>query len=1092
MDFMIIAGPGQTGKTTFLQQQIIDTTIEEPEQRIIYIVPEQSTLMVQQQLLNKHPRHGILKVEILSFNRMAYRVLQETGSDQDRTLDDMGKSMLLYKIALDHQDELIYYKDSIRKQGFIGQLKIMMTEIYQYRLDSAFFDRILSNLDQDSTLYRKLHDIRILTDAFREKTTSGQIPTEQLLDLLEEKIPESQILDGADIYMDDFFGFTPQQYGVLDQLWKKARRVRMTLPIDSKTLKSRHADEGSMYYQSVKILKKLEEMGIQEKVRYLDTSYKDPVLRTVTEEMLRVRLSERIIEDPDHKVRVYKTERPEDETEWVLSSIMRDVQFGGLRFEDTAMLVGSQETYLPLIERLAGRYKIPVFLDRRAELNEHPAVRMLMDALYMVTHRYTYDAVFSWAKSGYLPYPEDRLDQLENMALKWGLRGRERYKAAFQELCEEDEELRERTETIFEALKGLESGKAPADQYTEAFILLMRALGLESQLAEQAAFLQEEGQASKAAFYEQTYEAVLAVLEQMHLVLGTETVDLESYSEILNTGLLQSRIGILPPAPDQVQVADLTRSRIANVRSLYIMGFQDESFPQIAEDPGLLSDVERKKISTYHDVAADRTLRMGEQIFYLYNALGKASDKVTFTYSTTDGQGASKRPSTYVQQLNALLGKQNLYTREEALPMHPDWLLDRLSRGLEPAPKEASEKKWLKDHDRGPYLDLVEQGRLDELPEEALGNEELWKLAGLDRHAVSVTQLEQYARCPFSYFLRYGLNLKEREILDVRPLDDGNVLHELLENVGAELAREEVLSEQEIEARMDRILEIESEQFSRYLANSRFRYYWGKLKNSAVKAIRVLTEQIRLGEFYPEAFEWTFGGPGGGRKALEILLPDGRSMMLMGKIDRADRLKYGEEEFIRIVDYKTGRTSWSLWDVFDGIKLQLPLYMEAYQQQKGGKPAGLFYFHLVPPTQKGDPEQSAADKEREILKSMHLDGLILDDPVIVEKMDENLGPGMGRSSVLPVYITQTGKVSGESKADDDQFQALLAFARKKAAQMGDEIVSGRVEPNPIVEGQTIACSYCPYKNACRLDPARHPEKVRRLDGHKNEKFWESI
>ena len=176
MDFQIIAGPAQSGKTTHLMQEIIHTTLCEPDQRIILIVPEQSSLMAQQELLDAHPNHGILSVEILSFNRLAWRILQETGADHYRTLDDIGKSMLLYKTALDHREELLYYRDTIRRPGFVGQLKIMMTEMYQYRMDERVLEQIMQDLDPESTLYRKLHDIRVLFMAFQQKTSGDTIP----------------------------------------------------------------------------------------------------------------------------------------------------------------------------------------------------------------------------------------------------------------------------------------------------------------------------------------------------------------------------------------------------------------------------------------------------------------------------------------------------------------------------------------------------------------------------------------------------------------------------------------------------------------------------------------------------------------------------------------------------------------------------------------------------------------------------------------------------------------------------------------------------------------------------------------------------
>ena len=425
--------------------------------------------------------------------------------------------------------------------------------------------------------------------------------------------------------------------------------------------------------------------------------------------------------------------------------------------------------------------------------------------------------------------------------------------------------------------------------------------------------------------------------------------------------------------------------------------------------------------------------------------------------------------------------------------MHPDWLLDILARQSEDTAKSKEEKRWLARHDRRELLKLLEQGRSEELPQEMLDQEELWQLMDLDHRAVSVTQLEQYASCPFSYFLRYGLNIREREVLDVRPLDDGNVLHALLENAGQELKALVDLTDAEIEERMDRIQEEEQESFSRYKASSRYQYYWNKLKKSAVRAMHVIQEQIRRGEFVPEVFEWTFGSSGARRSALQIQLADGKSLMLMGKIDRVDVLREGTDSFVRILDYKTGRTKWNLWEIFEGVKLQLPLYMEAYQEKEGGKPAGLFYFHLIPPVIKGDQKAENPKREEQVLKSMQLDGILLDDPWIVEKMDEDLKEKSGNSKIIPAGLTKNGALTANSsKASEQQFQSLLALAHHKAEELGQGIAQGHVEPHPVKDGLSVTCDYCPYHSACRLDPAKDLQYLRRIDQHKDEDFWETI
>ena len=1090
MEFTIIAGPGRSGKTTCLRDRIIDTTIREPEQRIIYIVPEQATLMAQRDLLDRHPRGGILQVEILSFNRLAYRVLQETGADTYQTLDDMGKSMLLYKTALDHREELLYYSSEIQRKGFIGQLKIMMTEMFQYRIDEQVLQKIMDTLDPDSTLYRKLHDIRILYVAFCDKTSDDTIPSERLLDLLVEQIPESDLLDGADIYIDDFFGFTPQQYEVLKQLFQKARKVCMTLACTEEAWNVPAPQPGTMYYQSQKVHKTLKEMGVSGKVHWMRERYGTEELKYLTDHLwpeIALAGPPRIAEN----VHVYKAERPDQEIEWILSQIEKDVRRRGLSYGDIAILLGSGKEYTPILERLADRYQIPVFLDRRVEMRDHPAIRMIDDMLQMLLHRFSYDTVFAWAKSGFLPYDREDVDRMENRALAQGWRGMRTYRDAFLEISQ-TQEAQEQTEKLFDLLQQMSAAEGTIASYTGTLEQILETLKLQDQLAAQAEAFAAQGQPIRQSVNEQVYERILQILAQLKAVLGSEQTDLAGFCEILETGLGQSKLGLVPPTPDQVQVADPERSRVSRVRSLYVAGFQDEYFPAVPEVPGLLTDRERQDLAEFHDVAADRGLKIGDQIFYLYNILGKAEEKISFTYSTADAKGQGRRPSSFVQRLEDLFTKDSLYIKEGPKAMHPNWLIDQLAKGRYKESVKNTIIRWLADHDQQHMLEIIASAAEDQAPSETLENGMLWDLLGLSSRAVSVSQLEQYARCPLAYFFNYGLALKEREILSIRPLDDGNVLHALLEKLGPELERSEEISTEEIDAVMRALLDEQSEAFARYQTSSRYQYYWNKLRSTAERAIMILRKQIQSGAFRPEAFEWTFGGSGGSGTALPIELEDGRVLHLMGKIDLIDVLREDDEEYVRIVDYKSGGTDWDPGEIYEGLRIQLPIYLDAVQSATGAKPAGIFYFHLSPKMQKGTYAADEIDQLKQILLSARLDGIVLNDPHIIEMMDQEIEK---RSLVIPVSLNKDGAPGRGSKVVDlEQFEDLRRFARAKAASLAGQIAAGDIDARPVARSGAAEpeCAQCAFRGACRLDIDREQHRFRIKENFKDEEFWKKI
>lgn len=1095
MDFQFIAGPGHSGKTHCLQEQIIETTMKEPKQRIIYIVPEQSTLTVQRELLERHPKHGILNVEILSFNRLAYRILQETGDNHYQTLDDMGKSMLLYKTVLDHEKELVYYGNSIRRPGFIGQLKIMLTEMYQYKIDAAVLEGLMKTLPNDSTLYMKLHDIRVLYNGFEEHIQGETLPTEKLLDRLCVQIPQSKILEQADIYLDDFYGFTPQQYAVLQVLMTKVRKVCMTLKLTEIAWKQYIPGmdvrelSGSVFYNSLKTYAKIRDMGVHGRIRFLKESYQKPELRYICENLWSVQPVEPI---RSQSVRLHKSDRPEHEIEWVLSKIASMVRKDGWQYRDITILAGSVEGYRHLLSRMAERYQIPVFMDQNQGLQENPAVQMLLAALRLVQYGFHYDTVFDFVKTGFLPFSREDMDVMENRALAEGWRGASRFMEGFLLMSGEDENLKAWTQALFLGFRELQKSECTVSKHTESLRKFMELGCVEEQLEKRALWYAEHEKPLEENLYRQVYEAIQSVLDQLNAVLGEETVTLRQFTEILQVGIQQCKLGILPPNPDSVQVADLSRSRIGKTKALFIIGFQDENFPAVTEEAGLLTDAERRKSAAYHDMASDQTLRMNEQEFFLYTAIAKAQHSLWFSWSTGDGQGRSKRPSRYVARLEKLFLREGLYDHKISRAAHPNWLLDAWADGCYSGIEEETVRKWLSLHEQASIVERLRQAPMESAPEEKLEHGELWELLELSRRPVSVTQLEQYAGCPFAYFLRYGLGLHERELLDVRPLDDGNVLHTILEEAGEYLQAMIELPQEQIEERMNRLMDEKSQDFARYQASSRYQYYWSKLKKTAVRAIRILQEQIVRGEFRPEAFEWKFGGGTADAPALTIPLQNGRRLHLMGKIDRIDILNEEEEQYVRILDYKTGNTGWNVWDIHDGLKLQLPIYLDAYQTHRNAKPAGIFYFHLTPVLQKGSPMQSPEAQNQQILRSAKLDGLLLKDPAIAEKMDSGLLEG---SLVVPAQLKKDGSFySTSSVADEEQFEQLRKYARKVAAGISEKIVDGQMQPSPVVRENTgsAVCEYCEYRSACRLDPRSDTERYRRLPHRNKEDFWKLL
>ena len=107
MSLQLILGGSGTGKSTRLYQMIVRQSVQFPDEKIFLIVPEQNTMQAQKNIVTHHPRHGVMNVDVLSFERLAYRIFEELGMNQKEILEDTGKSMIIRRLLTEHEEERV-------------------------------------------------------------------------------------------------------------------------------------------------------------------------------------------------------------------------------------------------------------------------------------------------------------------------------------------------------------------------------------------------------------------------------------------------------------------------------------------------------------------------------------------------------------------------------------------------------------------------------------------------------------------------------------------------------------------------------------------------------------------------------------------------------------------------------------------------------------------------------------------------------------------------------------------------------------------------------------------------------------------------
>ena len=585
----------------------------------------------------------------------------------------------------------------------------------------------------------------------------------------------------------------------------------------------------------------------------------------------------------------------------------------------------------------------------------------------------------------------------------------------------------------------------------------------------------------------------MKLLDEMVNCIGPEVISWEQFKNILLQGIAKQQIGILPTSNDQVMIGDISRTRNSHIKVLFIIGVNDGVFPKSYSSEGLINDKERDTLLEHGvELAKNTKLLLLEENFNIYKALTTPSNELYLSYPITNHEGNVVRPSTIIYQLknifpslqiqsNILKDSTEIYTEREALIP----LLKHLRNyydGKELTDIWKNLYLWYQNN-HPEILKKIQSGFQYQNTIEALDQNHAIKLYGKELYG-SVSRLETYANCPFSYYLRYGLKAKERKIFQLDTPDIGLFLHDIIDSFSKYYYERNIslrdVSKEEAEKVVSQLVDDTLNSFKNNILNSshQMRMLSQKLKRVVKRMIGMILYHIKNGEFEIEGTEVGFGNHKQ-FSAVEIELSDGNKLVLSGVIDRIDIAKTENGNYIRIIDYKSYNKELKLSDIYYGLQLQLLVYMDATLENHKNVveddittenellPGGMLYLKLDDPLFKTKKEISAEEVEKEIAKKLRMKGVILSDARLLKAMDSQMTT---ESRVLDLSIkkdgTYTSKVPSASK---EQFQSLIQHMKKILKEMGEEILKGNISNEPVKRKSQTACEYCSYQLICQFD-----------------------
>jgi ATP-dependent helicase/nuclease subunit B len=1179
-----LLGPAGSGKTFRCLAEIRDALAAAPDgPLLILLAPKQATFQLERQLLADPALQGYTRLRILSFERLAEFVLTTLRVAPPQLLNEEGRVMVLRALLMRHGQELKLFRKSARRPGFARQLGEVLAELQQHQFTPAKLRGLAARPNLPDELRHKLHDLALLFDAYTRWLGEHELQdANRLLDfatgaLRPQSTPHGSRFTFQRLWLDGFAEMTPAEMDLLAAVLPGGERATLAFCLDESAAPaggeaswlSLWATLRKTYQECRRRVEALPdgEISVEQLRRGAQQNRfaRNPELALLEAHWSGdspVRASEATPDNNNSRTKpsapqsisLIACPSPEAEAAFAAREILRSVRDGG-RFRDTAVLVRDLERYHQPLERAFRRYEIPVFLDRRESVAHHPLAELTRSALRTVAFDWQPEDWFAALKTGFPGADEAEVDRLENESLAHGWRGakwREPLSIADDPaLARSAERLRQallppftRLAQRLAALQNQPTGAQLAEALRELWAQLdvertleRRSLA-EAQTCETSLDPSRPGNAASChaplrqpplTIHLTVWEQMNAWLDNLELAFPRGPLPLRDWLPILEAGLANLTVGVIPPALDQVLIGAIDRSRNPDLKLALVLGLNEGVFPAPPAAPNLLTDTDRDALQQ-HGAALGPDLRdqLARERYLGYIACTRASQKLVATYSRQDANGKLLNPSTFVshwQRLwpglegEAFSGEVDLHEAEHVCELVAPLIAvqnaaeRRVPTGREmgATPQGAEPVAGAPVEGWAPLLQLPALAMLrDGLrqlrhpdPAERLSPALAEKLFGPVLRT-SVSRLEAFAACPFKFFVHSGLRAEERKLFELDAREQGGFQHEVLrlfhDQLRGEGKRWRDLTPAEARERVGRIAAALTADYRDGLLRDteQSRFTARVLTESLQDFVEVLVDWMRgQYEFEPAAVELEFGGRDGKFPGWEMDLGAGHRLVLQGRIDRVDlcREPGGDAAWCVVMDYKSGHRQLDPVLMRHGVQLQLLGYLSVLRHWADPRPlfgvarlvpAGVFYVNLRGKYERaGSRAEGLADAEAARKLAYRHTGRF--DASLVRKLDRR--PDVTQGDQFNYRLNQDGgrRANSTEALERAQFEQLLENFEARVREMGPRIIAGDATVDPYRKSGATPCEQCDYRAICRIDPWTHRYRVlRKAEAEANE------
>lgn len=1091
----IITGRTGSGKTRYIRNLASEIASSESGKAVI-IVPEQFSFETEKGMLEILGNEKINNVEILSFSRIAERLLSDYGKITKRPADDATRAVLMSMAIESLQDKITFYGKYQKNPLLISELLKFNRELKTCCIPLEKLTEMSAKVKKP-TFAKKLDELSIIFQCYDSLMEQNFQDDSLYLDLLADLLYDVPYFKGKTVFVDAFAGFSAQEYKVLERIIATAEDVYITFCCDT----ARNNGEYELFYNAMCEIRKLRGIANRvnvkiapEKIMYSVKEYKADALNFLEENIFDI--TEKKYEEECDCIALVPCRNKIDECDFVASEIKRLVREENYRYRDIAVIERSNGSYKNQLLSSFRKYGIDCFPDNRQPILTQPLMAFMLSLFDILSEGFYTESVLRFLKTGLYGFSIEDISLIEDYALMWQIRpsewkndwtgNPEGFGVEFNDYSKQKLEainnLRAKIVGPVLALKN-RIVDATGETISRELFAFLRNAGIDENLKSFTTLLMKNGEEDLALEQGKIWRILTEILDSLCSATGKSVITLKRYRELFELIVSTKDLGQIPNGVDEVIIGSADRIKATAPKAVFIVGANAGVFPAVSSSGVVLNDAERCELQEKGiDIISNLEYNSVSERFIAYRSMTLATEKLYVSYSNTDIDSSALTPSELVLEI------QRLYENVKTVKPDALSLIESRKTAFSALANEKSKNSSLGATLYKYFSDDGSQGELAML--EKIGEKDFsindknlaTELFGKSMY-ISASKTEKFYKCPFSYFCQYGIKAQPRREAQMDPAQTGTLVHEVLEKFLKENPKDKFVkySTSEVKTKINKIIDdYVEEKLSGYKdkPNSFVRAI-SLIKESSFKLVMRLIDEFSHCDFVPVNFELNINNDGDIKPYL-IELENGGTVKIIGKVDRVDAYETEDNTFIRIIDYKTGGKVFDLGEVFAGLNMQMLIYLFAIWQNgeelyKNVTPAGILYFQAKSSRATETTKLNRYSDEKSINKTItdksRMSGMVLNNLDVITAMEKN-----AEGVYIPAALNKDGTVSGNVisiKSLSNLKERVNSLIREMAYQLQDGVICAL----PTDGG----CKYCDYQDVCRRNDADLIREVKSLN-----------